>query len=52
VAMTGGQVCLVADILANADSALYRAKAAGRNRVVLAASDLSGGSSGNVVRIA
>jgi diguanylate cyclase (GGDEF)-like protein len=52
VASTGGRACLVADLLAKADAALYRGKNAGRNRVVPAEAIPLGDPVSNVVRIA
>jgi diguanylate cyclase (GGDEF)-like protein len=52
VATTGGRACEVAELLASADSALYRAKNAGRNCVILAPRDGAGPAAANPARIA
>jgi diguanylate cyclase (GGDEF)-like protein len=52
VASNGGRMCNVVDVLASADGALYQAKNAGRNRVVLAGGELAASPTNNVVRIA
>ena len=52
VATNGGRMCNVADVLASADGALYQAKNAGRNRVVLAGGEPVALPADNVIRIA
>ncbi len=52
VASNGGRMCQAANVLASADGALYEAKSAGRNRVVLARKGPLDAPSGNVIRIA
>jgi diguanylate cyclase (GGDEF)-like protein len=52
VATNCGRMCNVADVLASADGALYEAKNAGRNRVVLAGGESVAPPVNNVVRIA
>jgi diguanylate cyclase (GGDEF)-like protein len=52
VATNGRRMCNVEDVLASADGALYQAKSAGRNRVVLAGGESLALPSNNVIRIA
>jgi diguanylate cyclase (GGDEF)-like protein len=52
VASSFGKSLSLVSILASADSALYRAKGSGRNRIMQAESDALDSSSPNVVRIA
>jgi diguanylate cyclase (GGDEF)-like protein len=52
VATNCGRMCNVADVLASADGALYQAKHAGRNRVVLAPGEAVVPLAYNVIRIA
>jgi diguanylate cyclase (GGDEF)-like protein len=52
VATNCGRMCNVADVLASADAALYQAKNAGRNRVVLAPGESVALPVNNIIRIA
>jgi diguanylate cyclase (GGDEF)-like protein len=52
VASSVGQALSLMNILANADGALYRAKASGRNRIMQAENDTIDSSSPNVIRFA
>jgi diguanylate cyclase (GGDEF)-like protein len=52
VATNGGRMCNVADVVASADGALYQAKNAGRNQVVLAGGESGALTANNVIRIA